>query len=63
MTSAEPAGAAAQDEEPGLPPRLAAVLGHLEEVAAAHDEELADVLSQITPLPAEEDDGPPEPPV
>jgi hypothetical protein len=63
VTSAEPAGAAAQGEEPGLPPRLEAVLGHLEEVAAAHDHELADVLTQITPLPAEEDDGPQEPPV
>jgi hypothetical protein len=49
-------GEAAQDGEPDLPPRLAAVLDHLEEVAAAHDGELADVLSRITPLPVDEEE-------
>ena len=53
MTTTEPAGQAAQEEQPDLPPRLAAVLDNLEEVAAAHDGEL-DVLSPITPLPADD---------
>jgi hypothetical protein len=53
MTTTEPADRAAQEEEPDLPPRLAAVLDNLEEVAAAHDGEL-DVLSPITPLPADD---------
>jgi hypothetical protein len=34
------------------------VLDHLEEVAAAHDGELADALSRIIPLPADEDGAP-----
>jgi len=51
-------GRAAQEEGQDLPPRLAAVLDHLEEVAAAHDDELADVLSRITPLPVDEDEPP-----
>ena len=51
-------GEAAQDQEPDLPPRLAAVLDHLEEAAAAHDGELASALNHITPLPAEEDEPP-----
>jgi hypothetical protein len=55
VTRTEPLDQMAQDDEPDLPPRLAAVLDHLEEVAAAHDGELADVLSRITPLPADED--------
>ena len=56
MIRTEQPGRAAQEEEPELPPRLAAVLDHLEEVAAAHDGELADVLSRITPIPADEAD-------
>jgi len=52
----EQSGRADQEEEPELPPRLAAVLDHLEEVAAAHDDELADVLSRITPLPVDEEE-------
>jgi hypothetical protein len=56
VTRAEPADRTAREEDPELPPRLAAVLDHLEEVAAAHDGELADVLSRITPLPADEDE-------
>jgi len=51
-------GEAAQDQEPDLPPRLAAVLDHLEEAAAAHDGEPANVLNRITPLPAGEDEPP-----
>jgi uncharacterized protein (DUF2267 family) len=51
-------GEAAQDQEPDLPPRLAAVLDHLEEAAASHDGELANVLNRITSLPAEEDEPP-----
>jgi hypothetical protein len=62
VTSAELSGRTGQEEEPDLPPRLAAVLDHLEEAAASHDDELAGVLSRITPLPAGEDE-PPEPPV
>jgi hypothetical protein len=58
VTSAEPSNWTAQDEEPDLPPRLAGVLDHLEEVAAAHDGELADALSRIIPLPADEDGAP-----
>ena len=58
MTRTEPLDQMAQDDEPDLPPRLAAVLDHLEEVAAAHDGERADVLSRITPLPAGEDEPP-----
>lgn len=58
MTSAEPAGRTAGKEEPELPAKLADVLDHLEEVAAAHDGELADGLSRITPLPADEDEPP-----
>ena len=58
MIRTEQPGRAAQDEEPDLPPKLAAVLDHLEEVAASHDGELADVLSRITPLPADEDEAP-----
>lgn len=57
MTTTEPAGRAAQEEQPDLPPRLAAVLDNLEEAAAAHDGEL-DVLSPITPLPADDDEPP-----
>lgn len=57
MTATEPAGRAAQEEQPDLPPRLAAVLDNLEEAAAAHDGEL-DVLSPITPLPADDDEPP-----
>ena len=34
------------------------MLDHLEEVAAAHDGELADALSPITPLPADEEEPP-----
>ncbi|HEX6857850.1 MAG TPA: hypothetical protein VF204_21365 [Streptosporangiaceae bacterium] len=56
MIRAEQSGRAAQEEEPELPPRLAAVLDRLEEVAAAHDDELADVLSRITPLPVDEEE-------
>ena len=56
MTRAESADRTAVKEEPELPPKLAAVLDHLEEVAAVHDGELADVLSRITPLPADEDE-------
>lgn len=59
MTRAEPAAWAIRDGEPDLPPRLAAVLDRLEEVAAAHDGELADVLSRITPVPADENETPP----
>ena len=58
VTRTEPAGQIARDDEPDLPPRLAAVLDHLEEVAAAHDGELADVLSRITPIPADEEEPP-----
>jgi hypothetical protein len=59
VTSAEPPdGTAQDDEEPELPPKLAAVLGNLEEAAAAHDDEYADVLSRITPLPADDDEPP-----
>jgi hypothetical protein len=58
VTRAEPAGRTAGKAEPELPPKLAAVLGHLEEVAAAHDDELADVLSGITPLPVDEEERP-----
>ena len=58
MTRAEPTGRTAGKEGPELPPKLAAVLGNLEEVAAAHDGELADVLSRVTPLPADEDELP-----
>jgi hypothetical protein len=58
VTRTEQPGRAAQEEEPELPPRLAAVLDRLEEVAAARDDELADVLSRITPLPADEDEPP-----
>ena len=62
MTSAEPPGGTARDdEEPGLPPKLAAVLGSLEEAAATHDDEYADVLSRMTPLPADEDEPPHKP--
>ena len=56
MTRTEQSGRADLEEEPELPPRLAAVLDHLEEVAAAHDGELADVLSRITPLPVDEEE-------
>ena len=56
MIRTEQSGRAAGEEEPELPPRLAAVLDHLEEVAAAHDDELADVLSRITPLPVDEEE-------
>jgi len=52
MTTTEPADRAAQEEEPDLPPKLAAVLDNLEDAAAAHDGELADGLSRIAPLPA-----------
>ena len=58
MTRTEQSERTAQEEEPELPPRLAAVLDHLEEVAAARDGELADVLSRITPLLADEDEAP-----
>ena len=58
VTRTAPPGRTTRDGEPDLPPRLAAVLGQLEEAAAAHDDELADVLSQITPLPADEDEPP-----
>jgi hypothetical protein len=58
VTRAGPADRTAGEEEPELPPRLAAVLDHLEEVAAAHDGELADALSPITPLPADEEEPP-----
>jgi hypothetical protein len=59
VTGAEPPDGTVQDEEqPELPPKLAAVLGNLEEAAAAHDDEFADVLSRITPLPADEDEAP-----
>jgi len=58
VTRAEPAAWTTRDGEPDLPPRLAAVLDHLEEVAAARDGELADVLSRITPLAADEDGAP-----
>ena len=56
MIRTEQSGRAAGGEEPELPPRLAAVLDRLEEVAAAHDDELADVLSRITPLPVDEEE-------
>ena len=56
MIRAEQSGRAAREEEPELPPRLAAVLDRLEEVAAARDDELADVLSRITPLPVDEEE-------
>lgn len=56
MTRAEPTDRTAREEEPDLPPRLETVLGNLEEAAAAHDWELVDVLSRITPLPADEAD-------
>ena len=58
MTRAEPAGRTVGKAEPELPAKLAAVLDHLEEVAAARDGELADGLSRITPLPADEDEPP-----
>jgi hypothetical protein len=58
VTRAEPLDRTTRAAEPELPPKLAAVLDHLEEVAAAHDGELAEVLSRITPLPAEEDELP-----
>jgi len=58
VTRAERFGRATQEQEPELPPRLAAVLDHLEEVAAAHDDELADVLGRITPLPVDEEERP-----
>ena len=58
MTRTEQSDRTAQEEEPELPPRLAAVLDHLEEVAAAHDDEFAATLSRITPLPADEDEEP-----
>ena len=59
MTRTEQSGPGrSEEEEPELPPRLAAVLDHLEEVAAAHDGELADVLSRIAPLPADEEEPP-----
>ena len=58
MTRAEPTGQTARKGEPELPVKLEAVLDHLEEVAAAHDGELADGLSRITPLPADEDEPP-----
>jgi hypothetical protein len=61
MSTTEPADRAAQEEEPDLPPRLAAVLDNLEEAAAAHDGELADVLSRIAPLPADDDEPPARP--
>jgi hypothetical protein len=57
VTRAEPADRPARNEEPDLPPKLAAVLEDLEEAAAAHDGEL-DVLSRITPLPSDEDEPP-----
>jgi hypothetical protein len=58
VTRAERSGRATQEHEPELPPRLATVLDHLEEVAAAHDDEFADVLSQITPVPVDEEERP-----
>ena len=58
MTRVEPADRTAGNEAPELPLKLAAVLDHLEEVAAAHDGELADVLSRITSLPADENEPP-----
>jgi hypothetical protein len=58
VTRAESAGQTAGKEEPELPAKLATVLDHLEEVATAHDGELADGLSRITPLPADEDEPP-----
>ena len=58
MTRTEQPGCAAQEEERDLPPKLAAVLDHLEEVAAARDDELADVLCRITPLPVDEEERP-----
>ena len=56
MIRTEQPGRAAQEEELELPPRLAAVLDHLEEIAAARDGELADVLCRITPLPVDEEE-------
>ena len=58
MTSSELSDRIAQDKEPELPSRLAAMLDHLEEAAAAHDGELGDGLSRITPLPADEEEPP-----
>jgi hypothetical protein len=58
VTRPERTGRADLEEEQDLPPNLAAVLDHLEEVAAAHDDELADVFYRITPLPADEDEPP-----
>ena len=58
MTSSELSDRIAQDKDPDLPPRLAAVLDDLEEAAAAHDGELGDMLSRITPLPADEEEPP-----
>jgi hypothetical protein len=56
VTKHEPTSRTAGDGEPDLPPRLAAVLDHLEEAAAARDGELTDVLSRIAPLlPGEEE--------
>lgn len=51
-------GEAAEGEESDLPPRLAAVLDHLEEAAAGHDGELPDVLDLSTPVPADEEEPP-----
>lgn len=56
VSSAEPPDRPAQEEEPDLPPQLAVVLDHLEEVAAAHDDELGDMLSRITPPLADGDE-------
>ena len=42
-------GEAAEGEELDLPPRLAGVLDHLEEAAAGHDGEFADVLDLSAP--------------
>jgi hypothetical protein len=58
VTGAEPLDRTTRAAEPELPPKLAAVLDHLEETAAARDGELTDVLSRITPLPADEDEPP-----
>ena len=58
MTRAEQSDRTTQEQEPELPPRLAAVLDHLEEVAAAHDDELAGGLGRFTPLPADEEERP-----
>jgi len=58
VTRAERSDRTTQGQEPELPPRLAAVLDHLEEVAATHDDELAGALSRIIPLPADEEERP-----